>query len=46
VQVIADNGTPVNTPEPGTNSLMLIGAGLFGLMVMRKGISVGHQQAS
>jgi PEP-CTERM motif len=45
-QVIAGNGTPVSTPEPGTSSLMLIGAGLLGLMVMRKGISVGHQQAA
>jgi len=46
-QVIAGNGTPVATPEPGTNSLMLIGAGLLGLLVMasRKGISVSHPQA-
>jgi hypothetical protein len=45
-QVIADSGTPVNTPEPGTSSLILVGAGLLGLMVMRKGFSVRPQQAA
>jgi hypothetical protein len=33
-QVIADNGVPVPTPEPGTSSLMMIGLGLLGLMVL------------
>jgi hypothetical protein len=35
------------TPEPGTSGLMLIGVGLLGLvMVMRKRIHLGHQQAT
>ena len=38
---------PVATPEPSTISLMLTGVGLLGLMmVTRKRISLGHQQAS
>ncbi len=48
---ITDTGvltfSAVSTPEPGTSSLMLIGIGLLGSMVvMRKRIARGHQQAS
>jgi hypothetical protein len=46
-QAIADQGVPTRTPEPDTSSLMLIGIGLLGLMMLRrKRISLGHQQAS
>jgi hypothetical protein len=46
-QVIAADGTPVSTPEPGTRSLMLVGIGLLGLiMAGRKRISRGVPQAS
>ena len=37
----------VQTPEPGTSSLLLIGVAWIGLMIVaRKQISPGHQQAS
>jgi hypothetical protein len=46
-QVIADGGVPVSTPEPGTNSLLMVGVGMLGLMmVKRKRISLAHQQAN
>jgi hypothetical protein len=46
-QVIAADGTPVPTPEPGTSSLMLVGMGLLGLvMVRRKHMGTVHQQAT
>lgn len=46
-QVIADGGVPVSTPEPGTNSLLLVGVGMLGLMmVKRKRISLAHQQTN
>ena len=46
-QVIADGGVPVSTPEPGTNSLLLVGIGMLGLMtVTRKRISPAHQQTN
>jgi PEP-CTERM motif len=39
--------TPAPTPEPATGVLMLTGLGLLGLvMVMRKRIHLGHQQAT
>jgi PEP-CTERM motif len=39
--------TPIaTTPEPSTSGLMLIGVGLLGLVVMRKRIHLGHQQAT
>ena len=40
-------GSLVQTPEPGTSSLLLIGVAWLGLMIVaRKRISPGHQQAS
>jgi hypothetical protein len=35
-QVIAADGTAVSTPEPGTSSLMLVGMGLLGLVMVRR----------
>jgi hypothetical protein len=44
-QVIADGGIPV--AEPGTTSLLLVGVGMLGIMmVTRKRISLGHQQTA
>ena len=37
---------PLSTPEPGTGGLMLIGAGMLGLVMMRKRLAQGLPQPS